>query len=322
MSSLEQGRDMEFRVLFFEFFIVNGLFLGFNKKKMIELQGVANNQDFQAGLGVFYSIPRGGVMKVSFFLVSTSCALVLLLGTSCSNEEAAQVPDRGPKVVKRIIQPPPEEIKNPVTGDEKQAEAKDERVIRAIRVAKKEEAVKPPEPKPLETKEQPEDLTGYYLVKKGDNLSTISARDDVYGNPLNWPILYRHNLDKLGKMEPDPNLPEKDIPTEMKLKIITAEAAKENIIERANKTWVINVMSTTTEEEIVAPAVTLMKEGYQVYVTNARVKGKDWMRLRVGFFESKDEADAEGKKIMAILNFVKPWTTRIGEIEHRKYAGY
>ena len=59
MSSMEQGRDMEDRALFFSFFIVNLLFLRFNKEKMIELQGVANNQDFCGDTGIPYSILWG-----------------------------------------------------------------------------------------------------------------------------------------------------------------------------------------------------------------------------------------------------------------------
>ena len=108
----------------------------------------------------------------------------------------------------------------------------------------------------------------------------------------------------------------------VKLKIVTPDEIKNNIEKRANQTWVINILSTTTREEIVAPAITLIKEGYPVYVTNAHVKGKEWMRLRVGFFKSKTEADTEGQKIMLLLNFVKPWTTKIAQDEHEVFAGY
>jgi len=53
---MEHGRYMEDGALFFSFFIVNCLFLRFNKEKMIELQGVANNQDFCGSRGIPYSI--------------------------------------------------------------------------------------------------------------------------------------------------------------------------------------------------------------------------------------------------------------------------
>jgi len=326
---------------------------------MIEVQGVENNEDFCGGALVLYSIPWGGVMKALISLIST-CVIILLLGVGCSTEEATQDPESGPRVVKRIIQTPPEEIEAPMTKSEKQAETEAEKNFHAIQVvnmeeaapeakkelraiqvvkkveveseaekeidtiqtAKKEAPVKPAEPEPLKPVKEPEDLTGYYLAKKGDTLLQISARDDVYGSPLNWPILYRHNLEKLGEIEPGPNFLETTIPREIKLKIVTAEEVNKNIKKRANKTWVINVISTTSHGEIVAPAITLMKEGYTVYFTNATVKGRKWMRLRVGFFESKSEADKEGKKIMDLLNFVKPWTTKLGDSEHKAYVGY
>jgi hypothetical protein len=48
-------------------------------------------------------------------------------------------------------------------------------------------------------------------------------------------------------------------------------------------------------------AIRLVNDGYPVYLTRAKVKGKDWMRLRVGFFKNRTEATTEAKKIMGLL---------------------
>ncbi len=46
------------------------------------------------------------------------------------------------------------------------------------------------------------------------------------------------------------------------------------------------------------------------------------MRLRVGFFEKKDEADSEGEKIKALLNLGEPWKTKVGKEELEEFGGY
>ena len=38
---------------------------------------------------------------------------------------------------------------------------------------------------------------GSYTVVSGDNLWTISAKDDVYANPYQWPLIYKANRDKI-----------------------------------------------------------------------------------------------------------------------------
>lgn len=40
-------------------------------------------------------------------------------------------------------------------------------------------------------------LTTTYTVQNGDNLWTIAARSDVYGDPLLWPLLYQGNRDQI-----------------------------------------------------------------------------------------------------------------------------
>jgi hypothetical protein len=36
-----------------------------------------------------------------------------------------------------------------------------------------------------------------YLVKKGDSLWKISAKSSVYGDPFEWPLLFRANRDQI-----------------------------------------------------------------------------------------------------------------------------
>ena len=106
------------------------------------------------------------------------------------------------------------------------------------------------------------------------------------------------------------------------LKIITPDEIKVNLKKRIQNSWVVNVLSTTTERDIWPNAIDLIENGYPVYITQIKMKGKDWIRLRVGFFKDKKEADREGKKIMAILNLTDSWSTKIRENEFNEYGGY
>ena len=163
---------------------------------------------------------------------------------------------------------------------------------------------------------------GIYLVKKGESLASLSGQAAVYGNPLSWPILFRYNMNKLSGVELKEDLPDRMVPEGVRLKIVTPEEVKDNLKERADKFWVINIISTTNGKEIVPPAIKLIKGGYSVYITSAIVKGKSYQRLRVGFFKNQAEASAAGKKVMSLLKTTEFWPTTLTKNEHEVFAGY
>jgi hypothetical protein len=171
------------------------------------------------------------------------------------------------------------------------------------------------------TKEK-DDEAGIYLVKKGDTLSGIAARTDVLKDGLKWPILLRLNRDKLGGWAAGENLPDRELPQGTALKVITAREAGSSPKKGTETFWIVNVLSATANAEIVPPAVKLVKQGYPVYIVRANVKGKEYMRLRVGFFKDKSEADAVGKKIKELLNFQESWSTRADKQEYEELGGF
>ncbi len=57
-----------------------------------------------------------------------------------------------------------------------------------------------PEPEaPLAEEATVEDSDGStnYMVENGDNLWTISGQGNVYGNPYQWPLIYKANRDQI-----------------------------------------------------------------------------------------------------------------------------
>jgi len=162
----------------------------------------------------------------------------------------------------------------------------------------------------------------YYIVKKSESLYDVASREEVYGNRLKWPILYRYNIDTLGGLMTEGDVVEKALPEGLKLRIIGTDEVEENLERRSNARWIVNVLSATTNENVVPIAITLIKNGHTVYLTQATIKGKVWTRLRVGFFASRKEADAEKEKIKDLLNLGDPWSVKLGPIEFAEFAGY
>ena len=198
----------------------------------------------------------------------------------------------------------------------------------------------------VETQSAPECKAGYYKVQKGDTLFKIAGRTDVYGDPMKWPGIFRLNMDRLGEikvaknfklkwssvfklsmdklggMKVVENFQHEELPEGLLLRFLTPDEVKKNLAEMVKKDWVVSVLSSQTPKKLVPLAITLMKEGYRVYMPRATVKGKEWIRLRVGFFENHGDADAAGKRIMSTLKTKDIWVARIGKEELDEFAGY
>lgn len=169
--------------------------------------------------------------------------------------------------------------------------------------------------------EPPEEITGYYIVKTGEGLSEIAAKDGVYDDPLKWPVLYFYNMDKIGELQLIDNFLERDLPEGERLRIITPREARENLLRRTECIYAVNVLSAQNQKKLISSAIRLMREGYPVYITPATVKGRKWMRLRLGFFETKLDATLERMKINDLLRIHNSWITEIGKEELEEFGG-
>jgi cell division septation protein DedD len=165
--------------------------------------------------------------------------------------------------------------------------------------------------------------TGYYTVGENESLYDIAGRKDVYDNPMKWPSLYRLNMNTLEDMEVTENFEYQELVEGLELKIVTLEEASERLMKLGEKMWVVHVRSTLEIENIVPTAVRLMNEGYHVYMSKATVKGKEWTRLRVGFFRDRPEAAKAREKIVSYMDSTRDsWVTKVPKSEFEKFGGY
>jgi len=270
-------------------------------------------------------------MKVS--MVRIFIVLLFALG-ACSGEDQ-QPPQTPPPKVVQPIKPSTADVEKSTTtvAEQKQTQTEEktpmekpaataDKPTSAPTSAADEKEVASEEATATEAKKKDKDEPGIYLVKKRDTLSSIAARSDVLKDPLKWPILLRLNRDKLGEWTGGEDLPERELPQGTKLQVMTVQEARADLKKESGGRWVANVLSTTSGAEIVPPAVTLVKQDYPVYIVRASVKGKDYMRLRVGFFKNRSEADEVGKKIKEQLNLKDSWSTRADKEEYEEVAGF
>ena len=159
-----------------------------------------------------------------------------------------------------------------------------------------------------------------YLVQPGDSLAVVAGREDVFGDPLKWPVLYQLNREKLSGMTLDARLPERPLPEGIRVRYRLGAEEGERAGPRTKQTWVVNVISSPTADRIDGPAAKLLKRGYPVYISRAMVKGQKWMRLRVGFYDNREAALKAGGKLQEILGQEDSWPVRIGPEETEEFA--
>ncbi len=243
-------------------------------------------------------------------------AIMILIGTGCSQEEEPPLSSEN-AAVRKAIQMPVQEGAGDVIVSQKPDLGPAAEKESVEMVAEIEE--KKPEKGP-ENVQEIED--GYYITQKGESLSSIAGREDIYGDPLKWTVLYRFNMEELEDIAKDENFPDVEIPERTSLKVVQKAEMDDNLRTRPENYWVINVMSSPEKEMVSPRAITLIRNGYPAYMSSVEVEGKTWIRLRVGFFEQREDAEAEGKKIMDILNSSDIWTTKVGDIERSEFGGY
>jgi len=260
-------------------------------------------------------------MKFSAIIFSI-CLTLLLWCVGCSREEPPSHSEKKHKVVMPIKKPAPEMVEMSLhSKQENNAKEETKEATKLTTAAIEEKTIKPPETDIMEKEVAVKEVPQYYIIKKGDSLSSISGRSDVYGDLLKWPILYRLNMDKLDTLQLREGFLKSELPEGVRLKIITPDKAKESLKRRLHNVWVVNVISSKTNDNIIPAAIRLIENGHHVYITRATVKGKNWIRLRVGFFKNKADANTEAKKIMSLLKLDNSWITKTVK-ELNEFGGY
>ena len=273
-------------------------------------------------------------MKVPALRVPV-CIFFLVFGNACSKEDQASEVPPWPKVVQAITPLPEPQDLPAVKLDEKAEAPGEEKPPRPLDASQEGATDTGPEEPPRADKpqapvvEESETLAkveqaqaGMHVVGKGETLAGIAGRQEIMQDPLKWLILLQMNLDKLGDQPIAADFAARELPPGTRLRFVTPGAAMEKVEKPSKPMWVVNVMSASAVEELVPPAIVLAREGYPVYITRAYVRGKDYLRLRVGFFPSKGEAARQGEKIKKLLGVEEFWAAKVDDVEYLEVAGF
>ena len=258
--------------------------------------------------------------RIVALMISTSLVFFLFFG-GCSQDEKPLPSSQTHKIVKAISKAPGlARVERPQIDESLKPEPLEKNTAETKPAAVEGRELE--KPKIVTEEALPKEEAGYYVVKRGDTLAGVAAREDVYSDPLKWAILGRHNLDGLNPMSTAEDLPDQVLPEGMKLKFFTQDEVQNNLEERDKGRWAVNVLSSPLKKEVVPVVVKLIRADFPVYITRANVNGTDYMRVRVGFFTDKTKADSEGKRLMEVLKFTDFWVMKAREKEAREFGGY
>jgi len=118
------------------------------------------------------------------------------------------------------------------------------------------------------------------------------------------------------KVEAPPETkPAETLPVEEKTELAKIEEKPKEEVP-VKKEWVIQVFSSKSQDNAMRYRDELASQGFRAYHTSAKVKGEDWYRVRVGFFESEEEANKVGEDIGKRLSIKIPlWVTKASREE-------
>ena len=88
---------------------------------------------------------------------------------------------------------------------------------------------------------------------------------------------------------------------------------------RGGPVWVINVLSTQDGDKALDTLNSLINLPYQVYSYQKKIKGRNWYRIRVGFFFSRKEAERVGRQLTREHGLPPPWIVKPSHSEAVKY---
>jgi hypothetical protein len=253
-------------------------------------------------------------MKFAAAMFLAGMTLIIISG--CSNEEESlDFSDENARI-RRPIKKPPQDMKiREVSEISRHETAPENKNLNVTESSEKR--------KPIKTGvDTGKKKTGFYTTKKGDSLLSIAAKDEIYGDPLKWTILYRYNRESLSGIFGKGDLPDMELPENIPLKIITTGEFKENLQNKSRSYVVINVLSSRQMEKIAPYAIRIIDNNYPVYLTRLEIEGEEWLRLRVGFFDTREDAEKVNKRIKTLIDIPDIWVTTVGDIEFGEFGGY
>jgi hypothetical protein len=154
-----------------------------------------------------------------------------------------------------------------------------------------------------ETRRTPvENMKGYqhkpehfYQVKPGDTLSKIAALPEIYGDYSKWDLLYLANPEVVDYFYRKERIPYVVLQPGVRLRIPDLYEGESLLnAEAKGRFWVVQ-LSSNLKLLYALLAATQLKDLGHVYVMEDTSSKEVWYVVRIGFFESKEEANEKAR---------------------------
>jgi len=86
------------------------------------------------------------------------------------------------------------------------------------------------------------------------------------------------------------------------------------------KPWAVHFSSFSTKKEAAAIKQSLVKKGYNAYITETKIEGITWYRVRVGFYSTKEEAKKSAARFAEEFKNPDAWPVTPNRSEVSKYT--
>lgn len=150
-----------------------------------------------------------------------------------------------------------------------------------------------------------------YIVEEGDSLWKIAQKKDVLGDPWKWKTILIQNRDKINYTIVSEETGQWKVMVDAGKKLLIkpreTSNAKVSFDRSRKKKFALQLLSMNTDqlEKAVDIVKFLIKDGYYAYLYRTREKIKTsrgvsqyFYRIRVGFFETENEALNVGREIV------------------------
>ena len=152
---------------------------------------------------------------------------------------------------------------------------------------------------PPEQVQQAPDGARTHVVAEGENLWHIAQQGKLVDNAYEWSTILAQNRDKVDYAFIGAGRGGWKVLIEPGRELVVRERAPEPLPAELPRKWALQVASLTEQQQALAVRIVgaLLRDGHFAYTYRTEVGGKNWYRIRAGFFESSAQAKAAGRAI-------------------------
>jgi hypothetical protein len=142
-----------------------------------------------------------------------------------------------------------------------------------------------------------------YTVRKDENLWAIARRGELVDSPWGWPAIVRQNREKISystysTVERDPGVWTVFVNTGRELTVTSAPPGEPKEVPKKLALQLLSAPERNLSRAMDIVKM-LLRDGYYAYLYLIDVNGVNYYRVRVGFYETPEQAKAAGQEIHA-----------------------